>query len=171
MIMKKRIALVVLIATLLVGCKGKEKEAKASVELTKVELEKIGKNPNIAAALLVRKAIIKEMNSEKYTEEQKKQLAEVIENAEIDYFLNLEASKVTTVTDDEVEQVYNANKDKFEKEIKAKKLTKLEILNGLKQQLYFQKRQEEIAKFQNLLVKKYDLNAKIQEYFPELKKQ
>ena len=53
------------------------------IKLTKKELEVLGENKDAIAQLLVRKAILEEMEKKEYTEEEKRYLEEMKLNMEI----------------------------------------------------------------------------------------
>ncbi len=63
------------------------------IKLTKAELELLKDNKDGIAQLLVRKAILTEMEKKKYTEEEKKYLEEMKLNMEIEFYLNSIAQK------------------------------------------------------------------------------
>ena len=63
------------------------------IKLTKKELEALGENKDAVAQLLVRKAILAEMEKKEYTEEEKKYLEEMKLNMEIEFYLNSVAQK------------------------------------------------------------------------------
>ncbi len=63
------------------------------IKLTKKELEVLGENKDAIAQLLVRKAILEEMEKKEYTEEEKRYLEEMKLNMEIEFYLNSIAQK------------------------------------------------------------------------------
>lgn len=131
------------------------------VELTPNEISKLNGNTNVGAEILIKKAILNDMAKYTYTEEEKNALKESKENIEIEFYLNRLASKKVNITDEKVLEVYNANKEKL-KEIKP------EIaLPQIKEQLILQQINNEKIKYINSLVEKYQLNSKLNSYFPK----
>lgn len=162
--MKKQLFALSIFVLLFGGCKTQENatEKNLKITLTQEEVKEAENNSNIGAQLLVRKAILKEMSSIKYTEEEKKELEEIKKNVEIDYFLNKKAMETTKVDDMEVLQVYQNNADK----LKDTDITI--ILPQLKEQMILQRREEEKVKYMNTLVEKYNLNEELKKYFPNI---
>lgn len=82
--MKKQLMILAVSAFLVGGCGAKETAAPKidKITLTEQEIKDTQKNSNAAAQLLVRKAILKEMNDVKYSEEEKKELEELKKNLE-----------------------------------------------------------------------------------------
>lgn len=160
--MKKQLFALSILVLLFGGCKTQENatEKNLKITLTQEEVKEAENNSNIGAQILVRKAILKEMSSIKYTEEEKKELEEIKKNVEIDYFLNKKAMETTKVDDMEVLQVYQNNADK----LKNTDITI--ILPQLKEQMILQRREEEKVKYMNTLVEKYNLNEELKKYFP-----
>ena len=160
--MKKQLFALSILVLLFGGCKTQENatEKNLKITLTQEEVKEAENNSNIGAQILVRKAILKEMSSIKYIEEEKKELEEIKKNVEIDYFLNKKAMETTKVDDMEVLQVYQNNADK----LKNTDITI--ILPQLKEQMILQRREEEKVKYMNTLVEKYNLNEELKKYFP-----
>ena len=79
------------------------------IKLTKEELKKLNGNKDGIAQLLVRKAILAEMENKEYTEEEKKYLEEMRLNMEIEYYLNSIAQKTVQIYDYELLEVYKNN--------------------------------------------------------------
>lgn len=166
--MKKQILMLSAFVFLFVACENKQevKESpKASnIVLTEEEIKSSENNSDIGAQILVRKAILKEMDEEKYTPEEKKELEEIKKNVEIDYFLNKKAMETTNVDDMEVLEVYQNNIEK----LKDGDITL--ILPKLKEQMILQRREEEKIKYMNSLVEKYNLNEELRKHFSEEEK-
>lgn len=166
--MKKQLLLLSAVFVLLMaGCETngntKTTASKANpVVLTEAEIKEIGTDSNAAAQLLVKKAILKEMSESNYTEQEKKELDEIKENIEMEYFLNKKASESAAVDDMEVLQVYQDNLDKL------KDSDIVQVLPQLKNQMLLQRREEAKVNYMNSLVEKYDLNSEIKKHFPEL---
>ncbi|MDR1835567.1 MAG: hypothetical protein LBQ96_07195 [Fusobacteriaceae bacterium] len=132
------------------------------IKLNDMELAEAKRNPDVVAQLLVRKAIEEEMLLKPFTEEEAKSLETVRKNVEIEFFLNLRAEGNVKVTDLDILELYKNNIAV----LKDKKVE--EIFPQLKQAVFNQKLGAEKAMLVNELVKKYDLNALLKEYLPEL---
>lgn len=164
--MKKQLIILSAFAILLGGC-GSQSAAgvkHSKITLTDEEMKEVGNNPNAGAQLLVRKAVLKEMAQVKYSEDEKKELEEIKKNVELEYFLNKKGIENTKVDDMEVLQVYQNNMDKL------KEADIVEVLPQIKEQMIYQRREEEKIKYMNSLVDKYDLNAEFRRRFPEIEK-
>lgn len=164
--MKKALGILVFCTLLLGGCDSGNAEPKQQeVVLTQQEQEQVKNNPNALASLLIRKAILEDMKNEKYTPEEQKTLDDLKTNVEIDYFLNHKAAETTFVNKEEVLAIYKENKSKI------KGISEAEALAQIENQLYFQRREAEKNRYLNILIKKYDLNEKINEYSPAQKEE
>ena len=64
------------------------------IRLTEKELESVKENKDAVAQLLVRKAILAEMEAKEYNEEEKKYLEELKLNMEIEFYLGTLAQKI-----------------------------------------------------------------------------
>lgn len=168
--MKKQLLLSTIFVLLMAGCgaNGNANTKTATkvqpITLTETEMKEVGTNSNAAAQLLVRKAILKEMGENKYTEQEKKELEEIKKNVELEYFLNKKAMESVKVDDMEVLQVYQNNIDKL------KDADIVQVLPQLKDQMLLQRREEAKVNYMNSLVEKYDLNSEIKKRFPEVEK-
>ena len=128
------------------------------IKLTKTELELLKDNKDGIAQLLVRKAILAEMEKKKYTEEEKKYLEEMKLNMEIEFYLNSIAQKTVQVFDYELLEVYKNNAELL------KDKNTVEVYPQLQQALFNQKLGEEKVKVINGLVEKYKINDVLKEY-------
>ncbi|BBA52946.1 hypothetical protein FV113G1_32970 [Fusobacterium varium] len=139
------------------------------IKLTKKELEALGENKDAVAQLLVRKAILAEMENREYTEEEKKYLEEMKLNIEIEFYLNSIAQKTVQVYDYELLEVYKNNTELL------KDKNTVEVYPQLQQALFNQKLGEEKVKVINGLVEKYKINDILKEYIkveePEIKEE
>ena len=125
------------------------------IKLTKKELETLGENKDAVAQLLVRKAILAEMENKEYTEEEKKYLEEMKLNMEIEFYLNSIAQKTVQIYDYELLEVYKNNTELL------KDKNTVEVYPQLQQALFNQKLGEEKV---NELVEKYKINDVLKEY-------
>ena len=135
------------------------------IKLTKEEMEKLGENKDGIAQLLVRKAILAEMEKKKYTEEEKKYLEEIKINIEVEFYLNSIAQKAVQIYDYELLEVYKNNSELL------KDKNTVEIYPQLQQALFNKKLGEEKVKVINEIVEKYKINDVLKEYIkPEEEK-
>ena len=128
------------------------------IKLTKEELEVLGENKDAIAQLLVRKAILNEMKTKEYTEEEKKYLEEMKINMEIEFYLNSIAQKTVQIFDYELLEVYKNNAELL------KNKNTVDVYPQLQQALFNQKLGEEKVKVLNELVEKYKINDILKEY-------
>ena len=128
------------------------------IKLTKEEIEKLGGNKDGIAQLLVRKAILAEMEKKKYTEEEKKYLEEMKINIEVEFYLNSIAQKSVQIYDYELLEIYKNNTEVL------KDKNTVEIYPQLQQALFNQKLGEEKVKVINEIVEKYKINKILKEY-------
>lgn len=139
------------------------------IKLTKKELETLGENKDAVAQLLVRKAILAEMENKEYTEEEKKYLEEMKLSMEIEFYLNSIAQKTVQIYDYELLEVYKNNTELL------KDKNTVEVYPQLQQALFNQKLGEEKVKVINGLVEKYKINDILKEYIkveePEIKEE
>lgn len=137
------------------------------IKLTKEEFKKLDGNKDGIAQLLVRKAILTEMENKKYTEEEKKYLEEMKINIEVEYYLNSIAQKTVQIYDYELLEVYRNNAELL------KDKNTVDIYPQLQQTLFNQKLGEEKVKVINRIVEKYRINDLLKEYIPieELKQE
>lgn len=130
------------------------------IKLTKEELKKLNGNKDGIAQLLVRKAVLTEMENKEYTKEEKKYLEEMKLNMEIEYYLNSIAQKTVHIYDYEFLEVYKNNAELL------KDKNTVEIYPKLQQALFNQKLGEEKVKLINEIVEKYKINDILKEYIP-----
>ena len=128
------------------------------IKLTKEELEVLGENKDAIAQLLVRKAILNEMKTKEYTEEEKKYLEEMKINMEIEFYLNSIAQKTVQIFDYELLEVYKNNAELL------KDKNTVDVYPQLQQAVFNQKLGEEKVKVINEIVEKYKINDVLKEY-------
>ena len=128
------------------------------IKLTKEEIEKLNGNKDGIAQLLVRKAILTEMEKKEYTDEEKKYLEEMNLNMEIEFYLNSIAQKTVQIYDYELLEVYKNNAELL------KDKNTVEVYPQLQQALFNQKLGEEKVKVINEIVEKYKINDVLKEY-------
>ena len=160
MVKMRKYILLGILSVVLIGCSN----TSSKIELTPSEIREVENNQNEIAGILIKKAILKDMNGYKYDREEKEALDEAKENLEIEFYMNRLAVKKVNVSDEEVLAIYNANKDKL-------KDIKMEIaLPQIREQLFLQKVNNEKINYINSLIEKNQLNDKIKLYFPKEKK-
>ena len=141
----------------------KETSANAPVTLDKQERELTNGDPNVAAQLLVRKAVLKEIQNAKLDEKEKFELQFVKDEAAIAYYLQRTVGNGMKVTDEQIEKVYKDNKDKLGgKELK-------DLRDQIRYAIVNQQQNEKLAEYYNNLVNKYKLNDALKAEFPENK--
>ena len=154
--MKKMLLLLVLAGSM-IGC-GKEEVKTLEVQLNQTEIELVESNPNVGAQLLVKKAILKEMEGNVYNEEQQKLLKEMKENLELEFYLSSISQDNIVVTDEEILKVYQDNS----KVLKDRDI--VEVFPQLKQQLINQRLGAAKINTINKIVEKYKLNDVLKSY-------
>ncbi|WP_051532588.1 hypothetical protein [Fusobacterium perfoetens] len=160
--MKKHLFLFLTGILILGGCEAPKSNKNIEITLTQEEIQNVKDDQNQAAAILVNKAISKEMSEIKYTDEELKELNELKENLEKEFFLTKMGRERAVVSDGELLSVYQENADKLEK------LDPEIVLPQIREQLLIQKTNQEKINYVNSLVEKYDLNSKLKAAFPEV---
>lgn len=150
--MRKYILLGIL-SVVLIGCSN----TSSKIELTPSEIREVENNQNEIAGILIKKAILKDMNGYKYDREETK------ENLEIEFYLNRLATKRAKVTDEQVINIYEANKDQL------KNISPEIALPQIKEQLLLQQINLEKINYINSLIEKYNLNDIFKSYSNTLK--
>jgi hypothetical protein len=162
--LKKILVLMTAIAVLSACELGKSTTAKTTstgISLTEAEEKLANGNSNVVASLLVKKAILEEIKSSPFTEEEKKLIADAKENIEVEAFLNKLAQANVVVREEEVLKVYEDNKDKFETD------DVVNIMPQIKQLIFNQRLGEEKVKLVNSFIAKYNLNDILKKYVPQ----
>lgn len=136
-------------------------EKIAEITLSQDELKSVENNKDGAASLLVKKAISEEMKGVAYTDEEKKELNNAIEDIKMEFYLDYLSKKDITVDDSEVLTFYQDNEKLFNNQ----DITI--IFPKIKEVLYNQKVYDKKVKYLNDLVLKYKLEDTIKKYFPE----
>ena len=157
--MKKYLLLGSIILLLITGCSN----ITPKVELTPTEITKLNGDSNKGAELLIRKAILNDMTKYNYTLEEKEALKENKENLEIEFYLNRLATKRAKVTDEQVINIYEANK------VQLKNISPEIALPQIKEQLLLQQVNFEKINYINSLIEKYNLNDIFKSYSNTLK--
>lgn len=154
-----------LLMGLIVGCNQKNKVegnimTNKNITLTQEELKELKElsDDNLKAQILVKKAILNEVEKQKLTEEQLKKLNELKQNLEIEFFLEIQAAKKIQIKDYEILQLYKENAEKL------KDANIVEIFPQLQQALYIQKVTEGKKEVVNSIIEEYKLNDELKKY-------
>jgi hypothetical protein len=134
-----------------------------AISLTDEEVKVANGNSNVVASLLVKKAILEEIKSSPFTNDEKKLIADAKENIEVEAFLNKLAQVNVVVTEEEVLKVYEENKGKFGTDDDV-----VNIMPQIKQLIFNQKLGDEKTKLVNTFIAKYNLNDILKKYVPEI---
>lgn len=131
-----------------------------NITLTQEELKELKElsDDNLKAQILVKKAILNEVEKQKLTEEQLKKLNELKQNLEIEFFLEIQAAKKIQIKDYEILQLYKENAEKL------KDANIVEIFPQLQQALYIQKVTEGKKEVVNSIIEEYKLNDELKKY-------
>lgn len=76
------------------------------IKLSDADINTIKQNADLGAQLLVRKALMNEMKTEKLTSVQEQRLDNLKKNLEMEYYLEIQASKGIQVSDAELLSTY-----------------------------------------------------------------
>ena len=147
----------------LVACNDKTEQPKKETTVTLTEQEKKIANgdQNVGVKLLLRKAVLVDGRQSQLTDDEKIALQSAKDDAEAVFYLQQKIGKELNVTEADVVDFYNANKDKLQGE--DPKIVYNQIANFLVQQQENQK----VADYYNELVKKYKLDDVLKKEFPQ----
>ncbi|MCL4576176.1 hypothetical protein [Fusobacterium nucleatum] len=170
--MTKKFLAVSFLSLMLVACGGGNGSGTATgssgsgtLELSQRDKELANGNPNIAAEILVQKAILQEAKNEKLTEQEQYNLDLAKQEVEVNFYLqkkfDKDFSNVSAVSEEEAKKYYYEHKSEigntpFEK-IKAA------IVN----EIVYQKQTEIVHKYHNDLVEKYKINDILNKEYPQ----
>ncbi|MDR3259950.1 MAG: hypothetical protein LBT51_10125 [Fusobacteriaceae bacterium] len=136
--------------------------ASTGINLTEEELKVANGNSNVVASILVKKAILEEIKSSPFTDEEKKLIADAKENIEVEAFLNKLAQANVVVREEEVLKVYEDNKEKLGADADV-----VSVMPQIKQLIFNQRLGEEKVKLVNSFIAKYNLNDVLKKYVPQ----
>lgn len=159
---RKNFIKILLLGSLVMGCNQKNQaeenvKIEKNITLTQEELKEL-KDDNLKAQLLVRKAVLNEMSKSNFTEEQTEKLNELKQNLEIEFFLEVQASKKIQIKDYEVLELYKENLDKL------KNASVVEVFPQLQKSLFIQKLAEGKKEAINSIIEEYKLNDELKKY-------
>ena len=168
--MTKKFLAVSFLSLLLVACGGGSNSNSSSSGVESLELSQRDKdlangNPNVAAEILVQKAILQEAKSEKLTEEEQYNLDLAKQEVEVNFYLqkkfDKDFSNVSAVSEEEAKKYYDEHKSEigntpFEK-----------IKDAIVNEIVYQKQTEIVHKYYNDLAEKYKINDILNKEYPQ----
>lgn len=166
--MTKKFLAVSFLSLMLVACgggSGSGSSGSGALELSKRDKELANGNPNIAAEILVQKAILQEAKNEKLTEEEQYNLELAKQEVEVSFYLqkmfDKEFGDALAVTDEEAKKYY----DEHKKEIGN---TPFEtIKDGIVNEIVYQRQTAIVHKYYNDLAEKYKINDILNKEYPQ----
>ena len=161
--MTKKFLAVSFLSLMLVACGGGNGSGTATgssgsgtLELSQRDKELANGNPNIAAEILVQKAILQEAKNEKLTEEEQYNLDLAKQEVEVNFYLrkkfDKDFSNVSAVSEEEAKKYYDEHKSEigntpFEK-----------IKDEIETEIIYQRQTEIVYKYYDDLAEKYKIN-------------
>lgn len=148
----KRIICVFILGVIMVGCDStKDTSVKKEEKITLTDKEKQLDKDEIAK-ILVYKALVIEADNAQYTPEEIESIKKAQENLKVNYFVERELKSKTAVTDKEVQDYYEKNKERYNDK------TLEETLPLLYQNLANEKFTKAQVDYYNSVIEKYKLN-------------
>lgn len=148
----KRIICVFILGVIMVGCDStKDTSVKKEEKITLTDKEKQLDKDEIAK-ILVYKALVIEADNAQYTPEEIESIKKAQENLKVNYFVERELKSKTAVTDKEVQDYYEKNKERYNSK------TLEETLPLLYQNLANEKFTKAQVDYYNSVIEKYKLN-------------
>ena len=122
-------------------------------------------NPNVAAEILVQKAILQEAKNEKLTEEEQYNLDLAKQEVEVSFYLqkkfDKEFSTVSNVSDEEAKKYYDEHKSEIGN-------TPFETIKAaIVNEIIYQKQTEIVHKYYDDLAEKYKINDILNKEYPQ----
>ena len=170
--MTKKFLAVSFLSLMLVACGGGNGSGTATgssgsgaLELSQRDKELANGNPNIAAEILVQKAILQEAKNEKLTEQEQYNLDLAKQEVEVNFYLqkkfDKDFSNVSAVSEEEAKKYYDEHKSEigntpFEK-----------IKDAIVNEIVYQKQTEIVHKYYNDLAEKYKINDILNKEYPQ----
>ena len=168
--MTKKLLAVSFLALMLVACGGgsnsnSPSSGVESLELSQRDKELANGNPNVAAEILVQKAILEESKNEKLTEEEQYNLDLAKQEVEVSFYLqkkfDKEFSTVSNVSDEEAKKYYDEHKAEIGN-------TPFEtIKEAIINEIIYQKQTEIVHKYYDDLAEKYKINDILNKEYPQ----
>lgn len=148
----KRIICIFALGVIMVGCDStKDTSVKKEEKITLTDKEKQLAKDEIAK-ILVYKALVIEADNAQYTPEEIENIKKAQENLKVNYFVERELKSKTAVTDKEVQDYYEKNKERYNSK------TLEETLPLLYQNLANEKFTKAQVDYYNSVIEKYKLN-------------
>lgn len=164
--MAKKFLLVSFLSVMLVACGGDSEKSNSGVlELSKRDKELANGNPNVAAELLVQKAILQEAKNEKLTEEEQYNLELAKQEVEVNFYLQKKFDKdFNSVTD-----VSEADAKKYYDEHKAEigNASFETIKDAIMNEIVYQRQTAIVHKYYDDLAEKYKINDILNKEYPQ----
>lgn len=161
--MTKQFLAVSFLSFLLVACG--ENSGSGTLALSQRDKELANGNSNVAAELLIQKAILQEAKKEKMTEEEQYNLDLAKQELEVNFYLqkkfNKEFSEVSVVSEEEAKKYYNENKEEIGN------ISFENIKEAIENEIIYQKQTEIVHKYYDDLAEKYKINDILNKEYPE----
>ena len=168
--MTKKLLAVSFLALMLVACGGGSNSNSPSSGVESLELSQRDKdlangNPNVAAEILVQKAILQEAKNEKLTEEEQYNLDLAKQEVEVNFYLQKKFDKdfnnVSAVSEEEAKKYYDEHKSEIGN-------TPFETIKAaIVNEIVYQKQTEIVHKYYNDLAEKYKINDILNKEYPQ----
>lgn len=161
--MTKQFLAVSFLSFLLVACG--ENSGSGTLALSQRDKELANGNSNVAAELLIQKAILQEAKKEKMTEEEQYNLDLAKQELEVNFYLqkkfNKEFSEASVVSEEEAKKYYNENKEEIGN------ISFENIKEAIENEIIYQKQTEIVHKYYDDLAEKYKINDILNKEYPE----
>lgn len=163
--MTKKFLAVSFLSLMLVACGGSGNSGSGTLELSKRDKDLANGNPNIAAEILVQKAILQEAKSEKLTEEEQYNLDLAKQEVEVNFYLQKKFDKdfnnVSAVSEEDAKKYYNEHKAEIGN-------TPFEtVKNAIINEIVYQRQTEIVHKYYDELAEKYKINDILNKEYPQ----
>ena len=170
--MTKKFLVVSFLSLMLVACGGGNDSGTATgssgsgaLELSQRDKELANGNPNIAAEILVQKAILQEAKSEKLTEQEQYNLDLAKQEVEVNFYLqkkfDKDFSNVSSVSEEDAKKYYDEHKAEIGN-------TPFEtIKDAIINEIVYQRQTEIVHKYYNDLAEKYKINDILNKEYPQ----
>lgn len=166
--MTKKFLAVSFLSLLLVACgggSGSGSSGSGTLELSQRDKELANGNPNVAAEILVQKAILAEAKSEKLTEEEQYNLDLAKQEVEVNFYLqkkfDKDFSNVSAVSEEEAKKYY----DEHKAEIGNTPFNA--IKDAIVNEIVYQRQTEIVHKYYDDLAEKYKINDILNKEYPQ----
>lgn len=166
--MTKKFLAVSFLSLMLVACgggSGSGSSGSGSLELSQRDKELASGNPNVAAEILVQKAILQEAKSEKLTEEEQYNLDLAKQEVEVNFYLqkkfDKDFSNVSAVSEEDAKKYYDEHKSEIGN-------TPFEtIKDAIVNEIVYQRQTEIVHKYYDDLAEKYKINDILNKEYPQ----